>query len=64
MTRERIYKGVAGIGLPVEGEALVADDNFSARYDLDRITGVFHEFDPGGPGCNRCGIGSVHLCRR
>jgi predicted aconitase with swiveling domain len=25
----------------VKGEALVADDNFSTRYDLDRIKGVF-----------------------
>lgn len=31
----------AGIGTKVEGVALVADDNFSARYDLDRIKGVF-----------------------
>ena len=30
-----------GIGPDVEGVALVADDNFSARYDLDRINGVF-----------------------
>ncbi len=30
-----------GIGEPVTGEALVASDNFSARYDLDRIKGVF-----------------------
>lgn len=30
-----------GIGEIVEGEALVAKDNFSARYDLDRIAGVF-----------------------
>ena len=30
-----------GIGLPAKGEALVTDDNFSARYDLDRIAGVF-----------------------
>jgi predicted aconitase with swiveling domain len=30
-----------GIGPVVEGEALVADDNFSARYDLDRIKGIF-----------------------
>jgi hypothetical protein len=37
----RIFKGAAGIGGPVEGEALVAHDNFSARYDLDRIKGVF-----------------------
>ncbi len=30
-----------GIGQTVRGKALVADDNFSARYDLDRIKGVF-----------------------
>ena len=30
-----------GIGPKVKGVALVADDNFSARYDLDRINGVF-----------------------
>ena len=30
-----------GIGGIVTGEALVADDNFSARYDLNRIKGVF-----------------------
>jgi len=30
-----------GIGPAVEGEALVARDNFSARYDLDRKKGVF-----------------------
>jgi len=30
-----------GIGPTVRGTALVADDNFSARYDLDRIKGVF-----------------------
>ena len=30
-----------GIGPKVRGPALVADDNFSARYDLDRINGVF-----------------------
>jgi len=30
-----------GIGPAVRGTALVADDNFSARYDLDRISGVF-----------------------
>ena len=31
----------AGIGPVTKGVALVADDNFSARYDLDRIKGVF-----------------------
>lgn len=30
-----------GIGLTVQGTALVATDNFSARYDLDRKSGVF-----------------------
>ena len=30
-----------GVGPKVKGEALVADDNFSTRYDLDRIRGVF-----------------------
>jgi predicted aconitase with swiveling domain len=30
-----------GIGPAVVGQALVADDNFSARYDLDRRKGVF-----------------------
>lgn len=29
------------IGKPVTGTALVADDGFSARYDLDRIGGTF-----------------------
>ncbi len=38
---EKILKCHVGIGEAVEGEALVADDNFSARYDLDRIKGVF-----------------------
>jgi uncharacterized protein len=30
-----------GIGPAVEGVALVASDNFSARYDLDRKKGIF-----------------------
>lgn len=36
-----VLKCHAGIGPDVSGTALVADDNFSARYDLDRINGVF-----------------------
>jgi len=31
----------SGVGPPVTGTALVAADNFSARYDLDRVCGVF-----------------------
>lgn len=38
---ENVLKCHVGIGDNVEGEALVADDNFSARYDLDRLKGVF-----------------------
>ena len=30
-----------GVGPDVCGEALVTDDNFSARYDLDRSAGIF-----------------------
>ena len=37
----RIIKGHVGIGRTVTAEALVANDDFSARYDLDRIQGVF-----------------------
>jgi len=37
----QILKCHIGVGPAVTGEALVADDNFSARYDLDRINGVF-----------------------
>lgn len=37
----RFYKCHAGIGPKVTGPALVAADNFSARYDLDRIEGIF-----------------------
>lgn len=34
-----------GIGTRVQGEALVAKDNFSARYDLDRLQGIFSRPD-------------------
>lgn len=37
----RVLRCHPGIGPKVAGEALVAEDNFSARYDLDRINGVF-----------------------
>lgn len=30
-----------GIGPAIKGTALVAKDNFSARYDLDRLAGTF-----------------------
>ena len=38
---DRVIRGHVGIGTRVAGETLVANDNFSARYDLDRVKGVF-----------------------
>ena len=38
---ERIFYASAGMGRKLPGEALVAKDGFSARYDLDRVRGVF-----------------------
>ena len=36
-----IFTARHAIGKRVRGETLVANDGFSARYDLDRIKGVF-----------------------
>ena len=38
---QMLFQAAAGIGRRVEGRALVAKDGFSARYDLDRVRGVF-----------------------
>ena len=35
------FHAAAALGKRVRGKALVAKDGFSARYDLDRINGVF-----------------------
>ena len=35
------FQGHVGIGNTLEGIALVANDNFSARYDLNRQKGIF-----------------------
>ena len=37
----RIFRGRHAMGPTVRGFALVAKDGFSARYDLDRIKGIF-----------------------
>lgn len=37
----KIFYAKSGTGPNVAGRALVAKDGFSARYDLDRIKGVF-----------------------
>jgi len=36
-----IFHATAGMGWKVRAKALVASDGFSARYDLDRIRGIF-----------------------
>ncbi len=41
MTSETTFAASAGMGKTVRGRVLVASDGFSARYDLDRIAGVF-----------------------
>ena len=37
----KAFFAASGMGRRVEGSALVAKDGFSARYDLDRLRGVF-----------------------
>jgi uncharacterized protein len=37
----RIFRARHAMGSVVRGVALVAHDGFSARYDLDRINGIF-----------------------
>jgi len=39
------YAAKSGMGARVRGHALVANDGFSARYDLDRVRGVFSRPD-------------------
>lgn len=38
---EKVFYASAAMGRKLEGKALVAKDGFSARYDLDRIRGIF-----------------------
>ena len=38
---KKIFKCHPGIGKKVSGTVLSANDNFSARYDLDRVNGIF-----------------------
>ena len=41
MSVRTVFHGRHAMGRSVRGTALVANDGFSARYDLDRIAGVF-----------------------
>jgi uncharacterized protein len=38
---DKIFFATVGMGQKTQGSALVAKDGFSARYDLDRVRGVF-----------------------
>ncbi len=38
---DQVFYAKSGMGQKIVGQALVAKDGFSARYDLDRIKGVF-----------------------
>jgi predicted aconitase with swiveling domain len=40
-TPSRIFRARQAMGRTVRGQALVAHDGFSARYDLDRLAGIF-----------------------
>ncbi len=37
----KIFYAKCAMGAPLQAQALVAKDGFSARYDLDRIKGIF-----------------------
>ena len=41
MSADPLFQARHGMGRSVRGIALIAHDGFSARYDLDRIAGVF-----------------------
>jgi uncharacterized protein len=45
------------LGSPVRGEALVAHDGFSARYDLDRVAGRFSR--PTHKLAGQCYVGKI-----
>jgi predicted aconitase with swiveling domain len=40
-TKGKIFRARHAMGHSVRGTALVASDGFSARYDLDRLKGIF-----------------------
>jgi uncharacterized protein len=57
-----IYPATAAMGRTVRGTALVASDGFSARYDLDRIAGVFSR--PGHALFGRSYVGLILILDR
>jgi predicted aconitase with swiveling domain len=54
---ERLLRAHPGLGPKVTGLALVAEDYFSARYDLDRLRGVFSR--PAHKLCGESYVGRV-----
>ena len=50
-----VYAAKSGMGARVRGHVLVAKDGFSARYDLDRVRGVFSRPDHKLAGCSYVG---------
>lgn len=52
-----VIEGHVGIGPAARGIALVAKDDFSARYDLDRVRGVFSR--PSHALCGESYVGRV-----
>ena len=44
-SRVRIFPARQGFGPPVEGDVVVSPMPFSARYDLDRVTGAIMRLD-------------------
>ena len=57
MSNAQVFKARHAMGRKVTGEALVASDGFSARYDLDRIAGVFSR--PGHKLAGKSYVGKV-----
>lgn len=54
---DHVIKAHIGIGSSVTGTALVASDDFSARYDLDRIKGIFSR--PAHKLCGESYVGKI-----
>jgi predicted aconitase with swiveling domain len=55
MSAPQIFFAAAGMGQKVQATALVAGDGFSARYDLDRVRGVFSRSEHKLAGQSYCG---------
>lgn len=62
MTGARQFAAAAAMGDKLRGEALVARDGFSARYDLDRIAGIFSR--PEHKLCGRSYVGRILVLDR